>query len=109
MKKDIVIPEMTDPMGRYWDQPSKDKISFSLSYAWMDKESFDALKDYSQSQPTGCYPGKMWKSIYYRKRVENRGTRIVQQGWLLRWFGDEFIKDGNAYCSNHSMHIRLNP
>lgn len=72
-----MIPAMTDPLGRYWDQPS------DIRDAPMDEETvlltpaqFKDLYEYSTSIPTGVYPGKCWK------RIERKRT-------LLVWYGDE--------------------
>ena len=55
------IPVMDDPLGRYWEQPSRDDILVDDVYALMSKESFDKLHNYECSHPTGAYPGKMWR------------------------------------------------
>jgi hypothetical protein len=70
------IPPMTDPLGRYWDQPDPSGILLDDTHAVMTAHSFKALHDYSHSMPTGVYPGKMWK------RQTGKGT------WYLTWFGE---------------------
>ncbi len=79
-----VIPPMTDPLGKYWDQPDTSRMLINSKYAVMTEKEFTELKDYSNSQPTGVYPGKCWKATY--------------NGWTkLCWFG---ISDkGEKYCS----------
>lgn len=69
------VPPMTHPYGQYWKQPSRFEIEIDDTHAMMSRASFDALLDYSASQPTGAYEGKMWKAHYKR------------DGWCLRWFG----------------------
>lgn len=77
--KPHVIPDMTDPLGKYWEQPSKDAIAVDDKHAVMDQATFIKLKDYTHSRPTGTYPGKMWRAIYNTKEgVQN----------LLYWFGE---------------------
>lgn len=69
------IPPITDPLGRYWDQPSVAAIYVDDHHALMTKESFYGLCEYSTSIPTGKYPGKMW-------RARRTG------GWVLCWYED---------------------
>lgn len=95
-----IIPAMTDPMGIHWNQPNREDILMEHSFGdsirnipyssvcLMSKETFDMLSDYSQSQPSGVYPGKMWKA-YYTKRKE----------WLLHWFGEEIHDSCTRYWS----------
>jgi hypothetical protein len=102
-----VIPPITDPMGKYWGQPSLDRITLNETHAFMDAEAFDELRDYSCSQPTGVYPGKMWKhsNAYYRKTEKGEPLR-----WWLRWYGEarepEMI---GKMCSNHAREIIVSP
>lgn len=72
-----MIPEMTDRLGRYWEQPA------DIRTAPMDDKSviltprqMAELHEYSTSMPTGVYPGKCWK------RFERRPSRT-----LLVWYG----------------------
>jgi hypothetical protein len=68
------IPPMTDPLGKYWDQPDRSEIKVGEEIAIMTQTTFDKLKDYTGSQPTGAYEGKMWK-------------RKIKNAWNLVWFG----------------------
>jgi hypothetical protein len=72
-----IIPEMTDPLGRYWEQPC------DIRDAPIDDETvlltpaqFASLHEYSATFPTGVYPGKCWK------RIEDKSKRV-----LLVWYG----------------------
>ena len=67
-----LIPEITNPLGRYWTQPDRKNILIDENVAIMDKISFDTLYEYSTSEPSGLYVGKMWKSKY-------------NDYWCLRW------------------------
>lgn len=58
----IQIPKITDPLGRNWEQPDAGEILVDDEYAVMSKKSLDRLKDYSGSQPSALYNGKMWKT-----------------------------------------------
>lgn len=86
----IVIPPITDPLGRYWKQPKVSDIEIDNNHALMEEETLDQLMEYSCSQPTGVYVGKMWKSKTYDGR------------WILRWFG---YGESEDYCSNRSRSI----
>ena len=68
------IPEMTNPLGAYWEQPDKDGILIDDENALMNNESFKKLKEYSMSIPSGKYPGKMWKGKH--------GKEL----WSLVWY-----------------------
>lgn len=37
-----MIPPITDPMGRYWDQPSRDEIIVDDTHAVMTVKTFTA-------------------------------------------------------------------
>lgn len=90
-KKLNAIPVITDHLGRYWRQPVIKDIEIDDTHALMNKKTFDELLEYSCSQPTAVYEGKMWKS----KTID---------GWVLRWFGIDH-KDREGYCSNNSRLI----
>lgn len=81
-----VIPRMTHELSSAWDQPDRSKIQIDDQYALMSRRTFDALKEYSASNPSGVYEGKMWK--------RNDGAHdygfIASGGkpeWLFVWFG----------------------
>ena len=84
------IPPITDPLGRYWKQPSKDDIAIDETHAMMTRATFDKLHSYNTSTPSGVYPGKMWKAYRFGK-------------WWLRWFGDS----GPDMCTNNHREIEL--
>lgn len=96
---DRIIPEITDPMGRHWEQPSRQEIAISSLKARMSAATMKKLPDYSCSQPSGVYPGKMWRSsnVYYKEL----DAPVI---WWLRWFGEH---EDPALCSNHSREIVL--
>jgi len=79
------VPEMTDPLGAYWDQPKLSEIEIDDNHALMSIQSLSKLYEYSNSMPSGVYVGKMWKCK-------------TKDCWLLRWYGD--CKDP-GYVSNH--------
>lgn len=82
----IKIPDMTHELSRYWDQPSKDEfvIDQLSEYAIMTEEVFNKFHNYSHSNPSGAYEGKMWvstyKGIHYLKWFD---THPDKEGWLI--------------------------
>lgn len=108
-KVNNVIPPITDPLGRGWDQPSLDRMMITDKYATMGKAAFEELLDYTGSQPTGCYPGKCWK-IMDRHLIPI--TEGVHKGkyrkgpnygkWFLAWFGEH---ENPKFCSNNYREI----
>lgn len=46
-----------------WEAPDRSEIlAIDKDCVLMKQETFDRLLDYTHSQPTGLYPGKMWKA-----------------------------------------------
>ena len=91
---------MTDPLGRYWDQPDTTNILIDDTYALMARSDFEKLSEYSTSDPTGVYEGKAWKSV----RIVRTDTGYARDGWLLRWFGSH---PDPAKCSYNQRIILL--
>lgn len=80
------IPPITEPLGRYWKQPSPEAILVDDTHALMDRPTFDLLEEYSTSMPSGVYEGKMWSrhdGLYDEKFLAGGG----QPEWLLVWYG----------------------
>ncbi len=71
----MVIPDCLHPLSKYWDQPENIDVEIDDTYAMMTKESFDLLKNYSMSVPSGIYIGKMWKA-----------QARISLVWYLRWY-----------------------
>lgn len=72
-----MIPEMTDPLGKHWDQPKDIRSAPMDEYTvLLDQRQVNQLSEYSTSYPSGVYPGKCWK-------------RQEKEGFLLVWYGDE--------------------
>lgn len=93
---------MTHPLGRVWRQPDAARIAIDDTHALMDSATFDALAEYSCSEPTGVYPGKMWRrhdGLYDRRcKPENRR-------WLLCWFDES--ERGPEWCSTRFREILI--
>lgn len=74
-----IIPAITDPLGRYWDQPPLRDILVDGTHAVMSQQTMSQLKNYSHTNPTGVYEGKMWRAELIHP--ETRETINV-----LRWY-----------------------
>ncbi len=83
------IPPMTDPLSKYWDQPSRSDILVDKDHAAMSKDTLFGLYEYSASQPTGVYEGKMWR-------------RKGDDTWWLCWYGHD---DAPGFVSNNYREI----
>ncbi len=95
MKTKITIPEITEPMGKHWNQPeTKDIVCYSRNFAEMNRETFDFLPEYNVSIPTGTYTGKMWKQL--------RGN-----AWFLCWYGEN-LPDNRIEIKYAEIMITLN-
>lgn len=89
MNAEQIIPPITDPLGRCWKQPHRKYIEIDKTHALMSRQTFNGLKEYSCTLPTGAYEGKMWKSK-------------INDTWFLSWYG----KDENPdYVSIHRREI----
>src|SRR6185369_6564631 len=80
------IPRITHPWGKSWEQPDRSEILLDDEYAVMSKATFDKLHEYSASNPSGVYEGKMWK--------RNDGAFDIdflakggKPTWYLVWYG----------------------
>ena len=98
------IPPITDPLGRYWEQPRRQDIEIDDEHAIMTRATFDALHEYSCSAPSGVYPGKMWRrhnGIHDRVFLSRGG----KPEWCLCWFGPS--PRGADYCQTNTRRILL--
>ncbi len=80
------VPRMTHPYGKHWDQPDRSEILIDETHALMTRKTFNELKEYSATNPTGAYEGKMWKRHdgSFDQQFLARGGRPV---WMLCWYG----------------------
>ena len=92
-----IIPPMTHGLSSGWNQPNLDAIQMDDEIAYMRESTFKSLKDYSYSQPSGVYEGKMWRCNSF---VNDRQYR----SWLLKWF--DFSADPNM-CSTKWREIGI--
>jgi len=91
-----IIPPMDHPLSRHWHQPSASAIEIDNTHALMSRKTLEALPEYSCSQPTGVYEGKMWR----RRRVYVADC----DEWLLCWYG---LSDKPDCVSNHVRKILI--
>lgn len=97
------IPPMTNPLGKYWKQPSPERILVDDTHALMDRATFEEIPEYSGSFPSGVYEGKMWSRLdgkYDQKFLAAGG----QPEWLLVWFGHSSDPEK---CSINSREILI--
>ena len=67
----------------------------------MTDKTFLRLHNYSTTDPTGVYEGKMWRS----QEIVRDGDRLIfSDRWLLRWFG---FSGDPAKCSYNQRLILL--
>lgn len=81
----------SDPLwAPYFEMPHKDEILVDERDALMTQEAFDKLGEYSTSNPSGVWQGKMWKAQF-------------GQTWYLRWYQHE--KDDQFIIPTKQIHI----
>ena len=93
--KTTEIPAITEPLGRYWEQPNRKNIIIDDKHALMTKEDFEKIPDYSFSQPTGVYAGKMWKGSDDKKT------------WYLKWWSAPDKSDKSGMCDGNVREILI--
>ena len=90
-KVNRVIPLITDPLGKHWDQPDTSKFIFRGDTVLLTQVEFDQLPEYSMSTPSGVYIGKAWKSS-------------VGHDWRLLWYAPHNTK-GKCLINNRVIVI----
>ncbi len=97
------IPLITHPLGSGWTQPDRSRILIDNEYAMMSTADFYQLAEYSCSNPSGVYEGKMWKrhNGSFDSDFIGRGGKPT---WLLVWYGRS---DHPDKCSVNSRKILL--
>ncbi|MCS2198022.1 hypothetical protein NXW20_21580 [Bacteroides faecis] len=60
---------MTHPYGMCWQQPPTYLILIDDTHAVMSRLDFEILMDYTRSQPSALYNGKMWKAQYENEKT----------------------------------------
>lgn len=95
-----IIPPMTDPLGRHWNQPPLEQVLVDDTHALMTPATFAQLSEYSSTLPSGVYEGKMWR----RHDGAHDPRRTRPPIWLLCWYGSH-PDPGN--CSINSRVVLL--
>lgn len=96
------VPVITHPSGRHWEQPALHEFRMDADAAYMSLTTLERLLEYSCSQPSGVYPGKMWRIdrwAYSRAKYPDPKDRHV-----LAWYGNS-DSEPDKYCSNHYRRI----
>lgn len=86
-----VIPPMTHPLHKGWQQPELSEITICEKYATMNKEAFDKLTGYCGGYYRWAYEGKMCKE-------QDIGC------WHLHWWG---FSDDPTMCSGNRREIKI--
>lgn len=92
VNKDNIIPPMTHPYGKHWQQPELSEVVICDKYATMNQAAFKKLLDYSRSRPSGVYEGKMWK------------TSDDKITWHLHWWSES---DNPDKCKGNVREIKI--
>jgi len=68
------IPRMDDPLGKHWRQPAnlRDRVGIYWNHVTISERDWFALSNYETANPSGVYPGKVWR-----------------RGKYLRWYGPD--------------------
>ena len=53
MNGENIIPKITDKRGMLWKQPHRRYIEIDKEYALMTKQTFEGLREYSVTIPSG--------------------------------------------------------
>lgn len=53
MNGEQIIPPITDPLGKSWQQPHRRFIELDDTHALMSEQTFKGLPEYSMSNPSG--------------------------------------------------------
>jgi hypothetical protein len=122
------IPKMTHPLSKHWEQPDRREIEIDATHAMMSQKAFEALHEYSCSQPSGVYEGKMWRRHHYVFNVRGKTYYFYQSKlmeepvhgcaldqmiehmpvadeWLLCWFDKS--EKGPDYCATRTRKILI--
>lgn len=98
------VPPMNHPLSSVWRQPSRFRIEVDNTHALMSQAVFNELLEYSSTQPSGVYPGKMWRrhdGIYDTKFLASGG----KPEWLLCWY--DVSEKGPDWCSTKTRKILI--
>jgi hypothetical protein len=98
-----IIPSMTHPLSSAWRQPDPSRFLIDDTHVVMSWVDFNSLHEYSASQPSGVYEGKMW-----RRHNGSFDFEFIARGgkpeWMLCWFSES---DKPGYCKTNFRKILL--
>lgn len=80
-----MIPPITHPLGRHWNQPPRESIELDETHALMSEATFKKLSDYSGTYPSGVYEGKMWRR---HDGLFDPECPPERRRWLLCWYAN---------------------
>lgn len=63
MNGENIIPKITDKRGMLWKQPHRRYIEIDEEYALMTKQTFEGLREYSVTIPSGNMRGRCGRPI----------------------------------------------
>jgi hypothetical protein len=86
------IPPMTHELSRHWKQPPREAILVDETHALMELGTFEQLAEYTLTDPSGVYPGKMWRCDSHKG------------WWALCWYGP---LDAADCCCVYSRKIAI--
>lgn len=96
MNGEQIIPPISDPLGKSWQQPHRRFIELDATHALMSEQTFKGLPEYSMSDPSGVYEGRMWKSY----------SQFTGE-WYLRWYQVVEQPSYHKGCCIHSREILI--
>ncbi len=92
-------------------QPDHTKWTITDTTAFIPKQDFLELPEYSCSMPSGVYPGKIWKcdinaySVFSEKAITDIISEEIPKGpkWVLRWY--DWFSNRTEICGIHQRDI----
>ena len=96
MNGEQMIPPITNPLGRGWEQPHRRFIEIDKTHAIMSEQTFKGLHIYNLSNPSGIYEGKMWKS-----------HSSLTKKWYLKWYQKAKQNKDHNGCYIYSREILI--
>lgn len=78
-----MIPSITHPLGRVWQQPAREAMELDATHALMSEATFEKLCEYSATYPSGVYEGKMWRR---HDGAHDPSCPPQRRRWLLCWY-----------------------
>ena len=72
------VPAITDPLGRYWPQPPRDRVLLDGVHALVSRQGFAMLQDCTGRRPEPARAGMMWRANFRGK-------------WWLMWYEPDVL------------------